>query len=160
MDLIGPWTLNIQGAEVKLNALTCIDPIYNLVEISRIQNESAAHVGMIFKNRWVARYPRPLHCSIHDNGGEFNEAEFQQVLESNGIKDIPTTVKNPQSNTICKRKSCLKRYNPIFLFGTKRCLDLASESISNRSDQIYRGCKNIDDPSIASTISALIVLSL
>jgi transposase InsO family protein len=102
VDLIGPWTLNVQGAEVKFNALTCIDPVSNLVEIARIHNKSAAHVGTIFENSWVARYPRPLRC-IHDNGGEFLGAEFQRILEINGIKDVPTTVKNPQSNAICER---------------------------------------------------------
>jgi transposase InsO family protein len=102
VDLIGPWTLNIQGAEVKFNALTCIDPVSNLVEIARIHNKTAAHVGTIFENTWIARYPRPLRC-IHDNGGEFIGADFLRVLETNGIKDVPTTVKNPQSNAICER---------------------------------------------------------
>ena len=59
-------------------------------------------MGTIFANTWVARYPRPLRC-IHDNGGKFLGAAFQQVLAVNGIKDVPTTVKNPQSNAICER---------------------------------------------------------
>jgi hypothetical protein len=104
MDLIGPWTLNIQGAEVKFNALTCIDPASNLVEIACIQNKkSAAHVAMIFESNWVARYPRLL-CCIHDNSSEFIGSDFQCILEMiNGIKDVPMAVKKPQSNVICKR---------------------------------------------------------
>jgi transposase InsO family protein len=82
--------------------LTCIDPVSNLVEIPRIHNKTAAHIGTIFENSWVARSPRPLRC-IHDNGGEVLGIDFQRVLEINGIKDAPTTVKNPQSNEICKR---------------------------------------------------------
>jgi hypothetical protein len=82
--------------------VTCIDPVSNLVEISRIQNKSAAHVGMIFENTWLARYPRPERC-VHDNGGEFIGADFQRILEINGVHDVPTTVKNPQSNAICER---------------------------------------------------------
>jgi hypothetical protein len=53
VDLIGSWTLNIQGAEEKFNALTCIDPVSNLVEIAWIHNKTAAHAGTIFKNSWV-----------------------------------------------------------------------------------------------------------
>jgi transposase InsO family protein len=103
VDLIGPWTLNIHGAKVNFNALTCIDPVSNLVEIAKIHNNSAAHAGTIFENSWVARYPWPL-CCIHNNVGKFIGKKFQRVLEINGIKDIPTTVKIPQSNAICKRR--------------------------------------------------------
>jgi hypothetical protein len=91
VDLIGPsWTLSIQGAKVKCNDLTCIDPVSNLVEIAWIHNKSAAHVStIVFENSWVVRYPWPL-CCIHDNGGEFIRDDFQCVLEINGIKDVPT----------------------------------------------------------------------
>ena len=34
VDLIGPWTLNVQDQELEFNALTCIDPVSNLVEIT------------------------------------------------------------------------------------------------------------------------------
>jgi hypothetical protein len=102
VDLIGPWKISINGQELEFNALTCIDPVTNLVELTRIQEKTAAHVGMIFENNWLARYPRPMRC-VHDNGGEFISANFQRMLELNGIKDVPTSVKNPQSNAICER---------------------------------------------------------
>jgi hypothetical protein len=102
VDLIGPWKISIDGQELEFNALTCIDPVTNLVELVRIQNKTAAHVGMTFENTWLSRYPRPMRC-VHDNGGEFLGADFQRILELNGIKDVPTSVKNPQSNAICER---------------------------------------------------------
>ena len=40
---------------------------------------------------------------IHDNGGEFTGKEFQVLLYNLGIKPSGTTVKNPQSNAICKQ---------------------------------------------------------
>jgi transposase InsO family protein len=43
-----------------------------------------------------------MRC-MHDNGGEFLGADFQRVLEINGVKDVPTSVKNPQSNAMCER---------------------------------------------------------
>jgi transposase InsO family protein len=57
---------------------------------------------MLFENGWISRYPRPLRC-IHDNGGEFTAGPFQNILRNNGIKDVPTTVKNPQANAIVER---------------------------------------------------------
>ena len=47
-------------------------------------------------------YPKP-HQFIHDNGGEFIGNAFQQMLDKHDIKDVPTTIKNPQSNVICER---------------------------------------------------------
>ncbi|MHA7811731.1 MAG: integrase zinc binding domain-containing protein, partial [Marinobacter adhaerens] len=102
VDLIGPWTLKIQGDPVEFNALTCIDPVTNLLEIVLIDNKTSEHVAQKFQNVWLARYPRPNRC-IHDNGGEFTGIAFRMMLEQAGIQDVPTTVKNPQANSICER---------------------------------------------------------
>jgi hypothetical protein len=88
--------------QLEFNALTCVDPVTNLVELTRMQNKTAAHLGMIFENNWLSRHPRPMRC-VHDNGGEFIGADFQRTLELNGMKDAPTSVKNPQSNATCER---------------------------------------------------------
>jgi hypothetical protein len=72
------------------------------VELVRIKNKTAAHIGMLFENTWVSRYPKPERC-VHDNGNEFLGADFQRILVVNGIANVPTTVKNPQSNAICER---------------------------------------------------------
>ena len=75
---------------------------------------------MLFENNWLAQYPCPS-CCIHDNGGEFTGAAFSHMLRINGIKDVTTTVKNPQANAICKRlhqsisnslRTMLHRYPP------------------------------------------------
>ena len=102
VDLIGPWKIEVQGREFVFRALTCIDPVSNLVEIIRIDNRSSQHVSDQFANSWLARYPSPNRC-IHDNGGEFIGHEFQTLLTQNAIKAVPTTVKNPQSNAMCER---------------------------------------------------------
>ncbi len=72
IDLIGPWKAKLQGLqqEIKFNALTCIDPISNLVELIQINNKAAEYVGQQFENAWLSHYPRPNHC-IYDKGGEF-----------------------------------------------------------------------------------------
>ena len=71
VDLIGLWKFSIPGVgEVQIEALTIIDACTNLTEIVRIENKTAAHVGMKFEHSCLSGYPRPLHC-IHDPGKEF-----------------------------------------------------------------------------------------
>ncbi len=57
---------------------------------------------MRFENEWLSRYPRPSRC-IHDQGPEFMGVDFQRILLLNGIKDVATTIKNPQANAVCER---------------------------------------------------------
>ena len=102
VDLIGPWQVNIGTRILLFQALTCIDTVTNLAEVIRIDNKSSVHISMLFENNWLARYPRPSRC-IHDNGGEFTGAAFSHMLHANGIKDVTTTVKNPQANAVCER---------------------------------------------------------
>ena len=82
--------------------MTCIDPLSNLVKIIQINNKTSQHISDHFADVWLSQYPLPNHC-IHDNGGEFIGHEFQTLLNQNAIKAVPTTVKNPQSNAMCKR---------------------------------------------------------
>ncbi len=39
---------------------------------------------------------------VHDNGNKFTGYAFANLLYALGMKDVPTTSKNPQSNAICK----------------------------------------------------------
>ena len=49
----------------------------------------------------LSRYPSLNRC-VDDKVGEFTEHEFLQLLEDHSIKSVLTTVKNPQSNAVCK----------------------------------------------------------
>jgi len=102
VDLIGPWAVEIRDKWYEFNALTCIDMVTNLVEIIRVDRKTSAHIRSKFEQSWLARYPWPKRC-VHDNGGEFNGHEFQELLVQCQIKDVPTTSKNPQANAICER---------------------------------------------------------
>jgi transposase InsO family protein len=84
-------------------ALMCIDIVTNFPDAIRLHNKTASHVGgMQFENLWLSRYPRPIQC-IHDCGTGFMSADFQRILQRFGIKDVATSVRNPQSNAVCKR---------------------------------------------------------
>ena len=102
VDLIGPWTIQVRDKPYEFNALTMIDTVSNLVELVRIDDKTSAHIAKKFAQVWLTRYPWPARC-IHDNGGEFIGPEFQLLLEGCRIKDVPTTSKNPQANSICER---------------------------------------------------------
>ena len=56
----------------------------------------------MFKTTWLSWYPCPMVC-IYDQGGKFVRYHFQKMLERHGITLKPTTVKNPQSNSIFTR---------------------------------------------------------
>jgi hypothetical protein len=50
----------------------------------------------------LSRHPWPQRC-VHDPGTEFVGPEFQTLIESCHIKDVCTSVKNPQANAVCER---------------------------------------------------------
>jgi hypothetical protein len=102
LDLIGPWTVNAPQESYEFYALTCINIVTNFPDAIQLHNKTASHVQMQFKNLWLSRYPRPI-WSIHDCGTEFMGANFQRILQHFGIKDVSTSVRNPQSNAVCKR---------------------------------------------------------
>ncbi|KAL7525960.1 hypothetical protein ACHAXR_004955, partial [Thalassiosira sp. AJA248-18] len=76
IDLIGPWNIKVNG--------------------------TASHIRSKFIQSWLSRYPRPMRC-VHDQGGEFIGSEFQWLLNMFSVKDVSSTSKNPQSNSICER---------------------------------------------------------
>jgi hypothetical protein len=101
-DLIGPWTVQVRGRPYKFEVLTVIDTVTNLVELVRIERKDSDHIMQKFAKCWLTCYPWP-QCCMHDPGGEFTGQEFQTLLQNCHIKDVCTTAKNPQSNTVCKR---------------------------------------------------------
>ena len=76
VDLIGPWTININGEDIQFRAITFIDTVTNLPEFARINNKSSEHIGQKLEDVWCSQYPCPLKI-IHDNGGEFTGEGFQ-----------------------------------------------------------------------------------
>ena len=102
-DLIGPWKVQTRTGRIyEFSALTSIDRVTGLAELIRIENKTSEHVTSKFDESWLSRYPRPFSC-CHDNGGEFTGWEFQKQLTDFGIRDVPTTSRNPASNGICER---------------------------------------------------------
>jgi hypothetical protein len=104
VDLIGPWNIKVKGHKkpVQFIALTCIDPVLNLLEVGTVKDKMSEQVTKTFEHLWLSHYPRPRTC-IHDCGPEFVVHEFQTVLGDTGIGLRPTSAQNPQSNGIIEQ---------------------------------------------------------
>ena len=98
--------------------LTVIDPATSWFEIAELLHDDVQYVtegkeltaaidksstciARLFHKHRLARYPHPQSV-IYDNGIEF-KLFFKQMIESFSIKHKPTTVKNPQANSILER---------------------------------------------------------
>ena len=86
----------------KFNALTIIDLATCPMELIAIPNKDTLTVTRALDRAWFSHYPRPVECA-NDNGSEFVGIEFQEMLQSYGVKLKLTTVRNPQANGILER---------------------------------------------------------
>jgi hypothetical protein len=106
VDTIGPWMFTKgkgrNQVQYEIRALTCIDPVTNLLEICLLSDKTSAAAATAFENVWLSRYPRPQRV-VHDRGPEFIGFEFQNLLLAAGIRARPLTGKNPQSNGIVQQ---------------------------------------------------------
>ena len=98
VDTTGPWPVNVKGIKYEYQALTCIDPVYNLLEIAPIEAKTSEEAARVFNNLWLSRYPRPV-CCVHDNGPEFKGA-FQDLLLQAGINPVPVSANTPTANSV------------------------------------------------------------
>ncbi len=71
-------------------------------KFARIPSASSISTAKALDKNWLCHYPRPKEC-VHDNGNKFVGIEFQEMLQSYGIKPKHTTIKNPTANVIVER---------------------------------------------------------
>ena len=89
LDSIGPWPLKVNKTKMIFQALTMIDPVTNIIEITKRETQNSDESVHLFKNAWLSRYPKPIRV-VHDNGPEFKK-DFQAFLLQDGIKSAPTS---------------------------------------------------------------------
>ena len=63
--------------------------VTKLAKSSRVDKKTSAHIRSKREQSWLTRYPWPKKC-IHDNVGEFNAHEFQELLNLYNIPYAPT----------------------------------------------------------------------
>ena len=120
VDLIGPYTIHGKDSTVlDFMCLTMIDPATSWFEIVELPTNSikcirkgkeiiekkfdklSAQISRLFNRQWLSRYPRPKYI-VFDNGSKF-KLHFNELCETYNIKQKPTTVKNPQANSVLER---------------------------------------------------------
>ncbi len=74
----------------------------NLAKLIRVGPKTTKHICDKFTQIWLCQNPCPVQC-LHYKGGEFIEQNFQWSLEMFSIKNVFSTSRNPQSNSICER---------------------------------------------------------
>jgi hypothetical protein len=109
IDLVSPWDVRYNSTSVpgkgtieKIQALTIIDKATGWPEFITIRNKSSYHITLLFDSEWLCHYPRPARV-VYGNGNEFVGQEFQEMLESYGIKPVATTVRNLKSNGVIEQ---------------------------------------------------------
>ena len=53
VDLIGPWKVQVCGRGYEFKALTSVDPVTNLVELTRIDNATSEKITRKFAQSWL-----------------------------------------------------------------------------------------------------------
>jgi hypothetical protein len=76
-----------------------IDPSTNLLKLIVVSDKKSCTVAHAFDHSWLCRYPRPLIC-LHNKGTKFTGIEFQELLQSYGIKAVIATTANPPTNAM------------------------------------------------------------
>jgi hypothetical protein len=129
VDLIGPWTIPQHPSKspklyatsdvkqpLQVLALTMIDLSTNLLELIVVPDKESHTMAHAFDRSWLCCYPRPLVC-LHDKGTEFTRIEFQELLQSYGIKAVIMTTANPQTNAIleCTHQVIMNQFQSLHL---------------------------------------------
>ena len=101
-NLFGPWSFtNVTGKLCTIKALSIIDTATRWIKLIPYDDKRSESIALLFDRKWLCRYPRPF-AVIFDNGTEFS-TKFTKLLESYSILARPSTVKNPQTNSIVER---------------------------------------------------------
>ena len=102
INLVGPYTITDQKINDRsLNAMIVVDSAIWWFEIAKITDKTSSRISQINNNTWLSRYPRPRKI-IFDNGNEFKKDYFP-LIKNFSIKPTPTSIKNPQANSILER---------------------------------------------------------
>ena len=137
IDCAGPWTVKVKVSATnetvtyKIKVVSIVDLCTGWPEFGPLIDGKSATVAKILDQQWLCRYVRPLECG-HDNGPEFIGSEFQEMLQSYGIRPVPTTVKNPRAQAVVERMQ--------LLLGEQLRAKIFEEDFAQDLDTIVQAC--------------------
>ena len=94
------WSYTTSHNE-KNQLLAICDACNGWPEYTIMLNMTPKHAACQLDRAWLCCYPRP-EVVIYNIGTEFTGCDFQELLESYGVKCKPTTTKNLQTNSLVK----------------------------------------------------------
>ena len=97
--MIDPTTAWFEIIELPLASVNFKQEGEKVTEI--IIDKSSTQVSCLFNKKWLSRYPRAKYI-VYDNGSKF-KLHFAVLCKSYQIKRKPTSVKNPQANSMLER---------------------------------------------------------
>ena len=56
-DDVGPWSVKVNGQNMKFYGMTMIDPMFNLLEMAIRENDDSKETARLFRETWLCRYP-------------------------------------------------------------------------------------------------------
>ena len=101
LTMIDPATGWFEIVELPNREITYICKGTNEEITKVIIDKTSACVARLFNKSWLSCYPR-AHSVVYDNGSEF-KLFFENLCEEYSLTRKPTTIKNPQANSVLER---------------------------------------------------------
>jgi transposase InsO family protein len=158
LDIIGPWLYKVGGLEVKVRALTMMDPVTNLVEIVRVRSTKSAETTAAFLNTWVSRYPLAEKV-VTDNGPEFIGHEWEFMLMDWDLKRTRILTRTPTSNSVIEssHKAMGQILRTIFDQEKPKNMDEMDKVIESAIAMTMRACRCAANTSLQGLPPAALV---
>jgi hypothetical protein len=86
----------------EIHLLSMVDACTRWSKFAQIKLASSITTATAFSKNWLCQYLQSKECG-HNNSNKFTKIEFQEMLNSYGIKSKPTMVKHPTENAIVER---------------------------------------------------------
>ncbi|XP_061350245.1 uncharacterized protein LOC133295424 [Gastrolobium bilobum] len=115
MDILGPFPVAVGGVKWLLVA---IDYFSKWIEAEALATISANKVCRFFYRQIISRFGVP-HTIITDNGTQFVDRKFNQVLQDLHVKHRYKSVEHPQTNGLAEA------VNRVLKRGLERRLETA-----------------------------------
>ncbi|XP_061351015.1 uncharacterized protein LOC133296083 [Gastrolobium bilobum] len=129
MDILGPFPITAGGVKWLLVA---IDYFSKWIEAEALATISANKVRRFFYRQIISRFGIP-HTIITDNGTQFMDRKFNQILQDPHVKHRYTSVEHPQTNGLAKAA------NRVLKHGLERRLEAAKGEWPEQLDFVLWG---------------------
>ena len=111
VDLVGPLPETREGYKY---VLTMEDSFSRFVQVAPLKNKEAVTVANALMEQFICRFGCPAQI-ISDNGREFANEVWEQLLKELRIRKSHTPAYNPQSNVVERFHRTLNQYLRVFL---------------------------------------------